>query len=160
MMAPSFKIMQEDKRAKNGELKKNKIRKPVIEKMRRDRINHSIEQLRILLEKEIQIHHQHSKLEKADILEMAVKYLQRQSQHCMNDSQNSQDLYYQGYYMCLKETVGFLHNQDNTQGKILRHICMQQNQTIAEQRFQYPVAPLQRYPYNALEGNGEIWRPW
>ncbi|XP_075696848.1 transcription factor HES-5-like [Rhinoderma darwinii] len=159
-MAPSFNILHEAKRAKIGGLKKNKIRKPVIEKMRRDRINHSIEQLRILLEKDIQKNHQHSKLEKADILEMAVKYLQRQTQRHMNDSQNSQDLYYQGYYMCLKETVGFLHNQEYTQGKIFRHICMQQSQTIAEHRLQYPVTPLQRYPHNASEGNREIWRPW
>ncbi|XP_056400425.1 transcription factor HES-5-like [Hyla sarda] len=125
--------------------------------MRRDRINHSIEQLRILLEKEVQIHHQHSKLEKADILEMAVKYLQRQRQHCTNDSQNAQDLYYQGYYMCLKETVGFLHNQETAQGKILRHLCLQQSEAMAEQ---YPAAPLQRLPYNPSEGNGQIWRPW
>ncbi|XP_044160437.1 transcription factor HES-5-like [Bufo gargarizans] len=159
-MAPSINILQEAKTRKIGGLQKNKIRKPVIEKMRRDRINHNIEQLRILMEKDIQTHHQHSKLEKADVLEMAVKFLHRKRQHCMNDSQNSQDLYYQGYYMCLKETVGFLHNHENTRGKILRQLCMQQGQTNAEYSLQHPVSPLQRYPYNASEGNGEIWRPW
>ncbi|XP_069804857.1 transcription factor HES-5-like [Dendropsophus ebraccatus] len=159
-MPPSCNLSPEPKRAKTGTLKKNKIRKPVIEKMRRDRINHSIEQLRILLEKDIQIHHQHSKLEKADILEMAVKYLQRQRQHCVSDSQNAQDLYYQGYYMCLKETVGFLHNQETAQGKILRHLCIQQSQGLAEHSFQYAAAPLQRFPYIASEGSGQIWRPW
>ncbi|XP_073417837.1 transcription factor HES-5-like isoform X1 [Dendrobates tinctorius] len=159
-MASVFNILQEAKKEKMNELKKNKIRKPVIEKMRRDRINHSIEQLRILLEKDIQNHHQHSKLEKADILEMAVKYLQSQRQRCINESQNAQDLYYQGYYMCLKETVGFLHNQENAQGKILRHICMQQSQAIVERTFPYAAAAVERYPYNASEGNGEIWRPW
>ncbi|CAH2319684.1 transcription factor HES-5-like [Pelobates cultripes] len=94
----------------------NKIRKPVIEKMRRDRINSSIEKLRILLEKDIQIHHPHSKLEKADILEMAVTYLQQHRLQQTNDQQycmtNDQDSYYQGYYLCLKETMGFLHKQN------------------------------------------------
>ncbi|XP_040285785.1 transcription factor HES-5-like isoform X1 [Bufo bufo] len=58
-----------------GQLRK--LRKPVIEKMRRDRINSSIEQLHILLEKEFQRHQLPSKPEKADILEMAVTLLQR-----------------------------------------------------------------------------------
>ncbi|XP_074704467.1 transcription factor HES-5-like isoform X1 [Strix aluco] len=59
---------------------KNKLRKPVVEKMRRDRINSSIEQLKLLLEKEFQRHQPNSKLEKADILEVAVSYLKQQSQ--------------------------------------------------------------------------------
>lgn len=56
------------------------LRKPVVEKMRRDRINSSIEQLKLLLEKEFQRHQPNSKLEKADILEMTVSYLKQQSQ--------------------------------------------------------------------------------
>ncbi|TKC42933.1 hypothetical protein EI555_019463 [Monodon monoceros] len=51
------------------------LRKPVVEKMRRDRINSSIEQLKLLLEQEFARHQPNSKLEKADILEMAVSYL-------------------------------------------------------------------------------------
>uniref|UniRef100_F7ASX3 Transcription factor HES-5 n=1 Tax=Xenopus tropicalis TaxID=8364 RepID=F7ASX3_XENTR len=54
-----------------------KIRKPVVEKMRRDRINSSIEQLRMLLEKEFEKHNLPSKPEKADILEVAVGFLQQ-----------------------------------------------------------------------------------
>ncbi|XP_075047397.1 transcription factor HES-5-like [Mixophyes fleayi] len=55
-----------------------KLRKPVIEKMRRDRINSSIEQLRLLLEKEAQTHQLPSRAEKADILEMTVNLLRQQ----------------------------------------------------------------------------------
>uniref|UniRef100_A0A8C5MKQ1 Transcription factor HES-5 n=1 Tax=Leptobrachium leishanense TaxID=445787 RepID=A0A8C5MKQ1_9ANUR len=51
--------------------------KPVIEKMRRDRINSSIEQLRMLLEEEFQKQQLPSKPEKADILEMTVTFLQQ-----------------------------------------------------------------------------------
>ncbi|CAJ0960015.1 unnamed protein product [Ranitomeya imitator] len=58
-----------------------KLRKPVIEKMRRDRINSSIEQLRVLLEKEFQSHQLPSKPEKADILEMTVTFLRQQLHH-------------------------------------------------------------------------------
>lgn len=47
----------------------------MVEKMRRDRINSSIEQLKLLLEQEFARHQPNSKLEKADILEMAVSYL-------------------------------------------------------------------------------------
>ncbi|KAM4651944.1 transcription factor HES-5-like [Discoglossus pictus] len=57
-----------------------KLRKPVIEKMRRDRINSSIEQLRILLEKEFHKQQLPSKPEKADILEMTVNLLRKQLQ--------------------------------------------------------------------------------
>uniref|UniRef100_A0A8C5MIN9 Transcription factor HES-5 n=1 Tax=Leptobrachium leishanense TaxID=445787 RepID=A0A8C5MIN9_9ANUR len=57
-----------------------KLRKPVIEKMRRDRINSSIEQLRMLLEEEFQKQQLPSKPEKADILEMTVTFLQQHLQ--------------------------------------------------------------------------------
>ncbi|XP_033824720.1 hairy-related 12 [Periophthalmus magnuspinnatus] len=54
-----------------------KLRKPVVEKMRRDRINGCIEQLKVLLEKEL--HREGcSKLEKADVLEMTVCFLKQQ----------------------------------------------------------------------------------
>lgn len=51
------------------------LRKPMVEKLRRDRINNSIEQLKQLLEKEFQRNQPSSKLEKADVLEMTVSYL-------------------------------------------------------------------------------------
>ncbi|XP_030661078.1 transcription factor HES-5 isoform X1 [Nomascus leucogenys] len=61
---------------------KNRLRKPVVEKMRRDRINSSIEQLKLLLEQEFARHQPNSKLEKADILEMAVSYLKHSKGEC------------------------------------------------------------------------------
>ncbi|CAJ0960009.1 unnamed protein product, partial [Ranitomeya imitator] len=53
------------------------LRKPEVEKLRRDRINSSIRQLRLLLESEFQSHEPNTKLEKADILEMTVSYLKK-----------------------------------------------------------------------------------
>ncbi|XP_032417908.1 hairy-related 12 [Xiphophorus hellerii] len=57
-----------------------KLRKPIVEKMRRDRINTCIEQLKVILEKEFHKQEPNSKLEKADILEMTVSFLRQQLQ--------------------------------------------------------------------------------
>ncbi|XP_047438927.1 transcription cofactor HES-6-like [Mugil cephalus] len=50
----------------------HKLRKPLVEKLRRERINSSIEQLKSLLGPEFLKQQPDSKLEKADILEMTV----------------------------------------------------------------------------------------
>lgn len=51
------------------------LRKPLVEKLRRERINSSIEQLKSLLGPEFLKQQPDSKLEKADILEMTVDFL-------------------------------------------------------------------------------------
>ncbi|XP_034440517.1 enhancer of split mbeta protein-like [Hippoglossus hippoglossus] len=53
----------------------HKLRKPLVEKLRRERINSSIEQLKSLLGPEFLNQQPDSKLEKADILEMTVCFL-------------------------------------------------------------------------------------
>ncbi|XP_013925774.1 PREDICTED: transcription factor HES-5-like [Thamnophis sirtalis] len=77
-MTPS-NLMFADQARRLTAKEKNKLRKPLIEKMRRDRMNSSIEQLKQLLEKELQSQRAGSKLEKANILEMAVSYLKHQN---------------------------------------------------------------------------------
>ncbi|CAK6440541.1 unnamed protein product [Pipistrellus nathusii] len=52
-----------------------KVSKPLMEKQRRARINLSLEQLRALLEKHYSHQIRKRKLEKADILELSVKYM-------------------------------------------------------------------------------------
>ncbi|KAL7407243.1 hypothetical protein ABVT39_005600 [Epinephelus coioides] len=60
----------------------HKLRKPLVEKLRRERINSSIEQLKSLLGPEFLKQQPDSKMEKADILEMTVCVLtQLQQQH-------------------------------------------------------------------------------
>ncbi|KAL7408686.1 hypothetical protein ABVT39_027577 [Epinephelus coioides] len=60
----------------------HKLRKPLVEKLRRERINSSIEQLKSLLGPEFLKQQPDSKMEKADILEMTVCFLtQLQQQH-------------------------------------------------------------------------------
>ncbi|XP_070815711.1 transcription factor HES-1-like [Chaetodon trifascialis] len=58
----------------------HKLRKPLVEKLRRERINSSIEQLKSLLSPEFLKQQPDSKLEKADILEMTVCVLRRLQQ--------------------------------------------------------------------------------
>ncbi|XP_030276854.1 transcription factor HES-2-like [Sparus aurata] len=60
----------------------HKLRKPLVEKLRRERINSSIEHLKSLLGPDFLKQQPDSKLEKADILEMTVCVLRRlQQQH-------------------------------------------------------------------------------
>uniref|UniRef100_A0A8C6WI46 BHLH domain-containing protein n=1 Tax=Neogobius melanostomus TaxID=47308 RepID=A0A8C6WI46_9GOBI len=74
-MAPygGFSTLQQAKNEKDP----IKLRKPIVEKMRRDRINGCIDQLKVLLEKELHCE-ACPKLEKADVLEMTVSFLKQQ----------------------------------------------------------------------------------
>ncbi|XP_030586045.1 transcription factor HES-5-like [Archocentrus centrarchus] len=69
----------------------HKLRKPLVEKLRRERINSCIEQLKSLLSPEFLKQQPDSKLDKADILEMTVCFLiqlQQQSQQQRNRLNN------------------------------------------------------------------------
>ncbi|XP_026022140.1 transcription factor HES-4-like [Astatotilapia calliptera] len=74
----------------------HKLRKPLVEKLRRERINTCIEQLKSLLGPEFLKQQPDSKLEKADILEMTVCFLTQLQQqrnlltHC-NKLQTASD---------------------------------------------------------------------
>uniref|UniRef100_A0A3Q3B617 Transcription factor HES-5 n=1 Tax=Kryptolebias marmoratus TaxID=37003 RepID=A0A3Q3B617_KRYMA len=63
----------------------HKLRKPLVEKLRRERINSSIEQLKSLLGPEFLKQQPDSKLEKADILEMTVCFLSCSSRTTSRD---------------------------------------------------------------------------
>ncbi|XP_028262672.1 transcription factor HES-5-like [Parambassis ranga] len=74
----------------------HKLRKPLVEKLRRERINSSIEQLRSLLGPEFLKQQPDSKMERADILEMTVCFLaqlqqQRSLSNHINKLQSSSD---------------------------------------------------------------------
>ncbi|XP_075881216.1 uncharacterized protein LOC142887441 isoform X1 [Nelusetta ayraudi] len=65
----------------------HKLRKPLVEKLRRERINCSIEQLKSLLGPEFLQQQPDSKLEKAEILEMTVCVLRRLQQQQQQQQQ-------------------------------------------------------------------------
>ncbi|CAM2104591.1 unnamed protein product [Caretta caretta] len=78
------------------------ISKPLMEKKRRARINVSLEQLKALLEKHYSHHIRKRKLEKADILELSVKYMKS-----LQNSVQGAD-YQAGFRSCLHGVNQFL----------------------------------------------------
>ncbi|XP_069388234.1 protein hairy-like [Paralichthys olivaceus] len=72
-MAPTITAAMTD--SQEHLTRSHKLRKPLVEKLRRERINNSIEQLKSLLGPEFLKQQPDSKLEKADILEMTVDFL-------------------------------------------------------------------------------------
>lgn len=91
-----------------------KIKKPVIERRRRERINDSLNQLKSLLLSEMNKDEtQYSKMEKADILEMAVTYLkgsQQQQQRAPLKPRNGDEVirYRDGFKECAHEVTRYL----------------------------------------------------
>ncbi|NXE53110.1 HES5 factor, partial [Casuarius casuarius] len=152
---------------------KNRLRKPIVEKLRRDRINSSIEQLKLLLEKEFQRLQPNSKLEKADILEMTVSYLKySQAWICLTllfssalsaSSKSLQQDYSEGYAWCLKEALQFLslHSANTeTRMKLLYHF--QRSQAIPKDSgSSVPTSTHQPSAKQAaLKPSCNLWRPW
>ncbi|XP_048375301.1 transcription factor HES-5-like [Sphaerodactylus townsendi] len=160
-MAPTAHIVSLDILACK---EKNRLRKPMVEKLRRDRINSSIEHLKFLLEKEFQKHQPNSKLEKADVLEMTVSYL-KYSQTIALSSENLTQDYSKGYSSCLKETLQFLavHSANTeTQLKLLNHF--QKSWATAAKQVASPLTSspaLQLTPQKpAPKLSCKLWRPW
>ncbi|XP_042348529.1 hairy-related 12 [Plectropomus leopardus] len=138
-----------------------KLRKPIVEKMRRDRINSCIEQLKIILEKEFHKQEPNSKLEKADILEMTVSFLRQQLQPglCQSD-------YNQGYSHCWRDSVHFLSAAaSNTEASVtpLQGLQQQEQQLCQTQRASSssPICSILR-PTSLQDSSsrGPVWRPW
>ncbi|XP_033822223.1 transcription factor HES-5-like [Periophthalmus magnuspinnatus] len=125
----------------------NKLRKLVVEKVRRERINHSIEQLKVLLNLEEQEPSgAPCRLEKADVLEMAVCFLRQRAIASAVPS------YSQGFSQCLQETLRHLS----------LHAPLQHAQREEIKRF-YVVqrAALHRHIADEHSTNKQaLWRPW
>ncbi|XP_061584445.1 transcription factor HES-5-like [Cololabis saira] len=142
----------------------HKLRKPLVEKFRRERINSSIEQLKSLLGPEILKQQPDSKLEKADILEMTVCFLRRlQQQHHAVDSAAVG----QGYSRCVQEVVHFLSKEEvktQSQRGLLRHF--NQLKTSSEKNLRdADFSPLSSSVQSSNTKdkspvNSVLWRPW
>ncbi|XP_062401135.1 transcription factor HES-5-like [Sardina pilchardus] len=135
----------------------HKIRKPVVEKMRRDRINNCIEELKDLLGPKLLNQQPKSKLEKADILEMTVCLLRRQLQ-----LKPSSDAVHQGFSRCAQEVVYFLSEdkvQTQSHGTVLNHI-----QTLKpssnEDKPQLSMLDQQTLSKEKSSLKSALWRPW
>ncbi|XP_020729496.2 transcription factor HES-5 [Odocoileus virginianus] len=150
---------------------KNRLRKPVVEKMRRDRINSSIEQLKLLLEQEFARHQPNSKLEKADILEMAVSYLKHSKAFAAaaTGPKSLHQDYSEGYSWCLQEAVQFLtlHAASDTQMKLLYHFqrppaapAVPAKEPKAPSPTPAPAPAKAAAAATARQPACGLWRPW
>ncbi|XP_017260026.1 transcription factor HES-5-like [Kryptolebias marmoratus] len=137
----------------------HKLRKPLVEKLRRERINSSIEQLKSLLGPEFLKQQPDSKLEKADILEMTVCFLtrlQQQQQHPAVDSAAVD----QGYSRCVQVVVHFL-SKDQVKTQSQRRLLNHFNKNLREADF----CPLSSTVQTSMEKEqspvcSAPWRPW
>ncbi|XP_056131146.1 hairy-related 12 [Lampris incognitus] len=129
-----------------------KLRKPIVEKMRRDRINSCIEQLKLILEKEFHKQEPNAKLEKADILEMTVSFLRQQLQPGL-----SQRDYSQRYSPCWRESLQLL---SDTQASITPPLEDELHQAQGAGSSS-PVSSTLR-PTSLQDGSDKdpVWRPW
>ncbi|KAL2091303.1 hypothetical protein ACEWY4_013566 [Coilia grayii] len=157
-MAPTINMDFANSKLSNKE--KHKLRKPVVEKMRRDRINNSIEQLKAMLEKEFHKQDPNTKLEKADILEMTVLFLKQQLQ---SQSSNSQQAHSDGYTQCWRETLHFLSLSSKVDASLL-HLSQASGVSEGLPRDLH-LSPVSLKQTQAPLKPGAItqkpvWRPW
>ncbi len=134
------------------------MRKPVVEKMRRDRINRCIEQLKVLLKAEIKASLPCSKLEKADVLETAVIYLKNNAwPRAWSPSADAHaQSYADGFSRCIEETARFLsvHNQQQiiTKPVLMGHFDGTQRAKLSAQDSCQIASKSTR--------EQALWRPW
>ncbi|XP_076124667.1 transcription factor HES-5-like [Alosa pseudoharengus] len=140
---------------------KHRMRKPVVEKMRRDRINSSIEQLKAMLEKEFHKQDPNTKLEKADILEMTVAFMKQQLQ---SQSSAPQRAHSDGYSQCWRETLHLLSVNSNVDSAPLRlshcHSILNAPRSFSPAS---PVISIKRSQTPVKQGavtQKSVWRPW
>ncbi len=142
------------------------LRKPLVEKLRRERINSSIEQLKSLLGPQFLKQQPDSKLEKADILEMTVCVLRRlqQQQQCPAVDSAAVD---QGYSRCVQEVEHFLSGQQvetQSQRRLLKHFNKLQSSYEKNLR-EADFSPLSSTVHTSISKdkspvNSALWRPW
>ncbi|KAM4741109.1 transcription factor HES-5-like [Anableps anableps] len=142
----------------------HKLRKPLVEKLRRERINSSIEQLKSLLGPEFLKQQPDSKLEKADILEMTVCFLRRLQHQQLKHPNVDTGAVDQGYSRCVQEVVHFLSKDDlktQSQRRLLNHFNKLQSSSGRNLKDISPLnSTIQVSIKKKKPANSSLWRPW
>ncbi|XP_059926009.1 transcription factor HES-5-like isoform X2 [Gadus macrocephalus] len=145
----------------------HKIRKPLVEKLRRERINSSIEQLKSLLGPEFLKQEPDSKMEKADIMELTVDFLRQLQLFRHGNSVSGVSAANQGHSRCVQEMFYFLSKDEVktlSNRRMLDHF--QNLRTSSDTRLTEGgsiqlSSPLKN---NITKGkssvNSAVWRPW
>ncbi|XP_030218435.1 transcription factor HES-2 [Gadus morhua] len=114
-------------------LELRKTMKPLMEKRRRARINDSLDHLKsLIIPLTGKDKSRYSKLEKADILEMTVRFL---GEIPMSGKKSTSDSYKEGYKACLDRVSALLPQTSMDQGA-----CQRVNQFI-QQSSSAPITP-------------------
>ncbi|XP_056157084.1 transcription factor HES-5-like [Lampris incognitus] len=171
-MAPVTQNGANERPSSADNRRSNKLRKLMVEKVRRDRINYSIEQLRTLLRRVEQSDVQTSssssscsstKLEKADILEMAVRFLRERALMACSAAPN----YSQGFSQCLQETLRHLslhaplrpaEREEIKRFYVLQRAALQQQ--LSAEKGRRTVATKPPPSRTTFRSHGSLWRPW
>lgn len=132
------------------------LRKPMVEKMRRDRINNCIDQLKKLLEKELCSQDPNTKLEKADILEMTVSFLKQQQR--LPGALAQRD-YNQGYSQCWRESLQFLNIHSN-RGQSTQEVQQVHQRSSTELNHRLSVHSSKDCHAAQQQPGRSVWRPW
>ncbi|XP_060714382.1 transcription factor HES-5-like [Tachysurus vachellii] len=129
----------------------NKLRKPMVEKMRRDRINQQPD----------------SKLEKGDIVEMTVSFLRCEQQQQQPAFFSSSAVANQGFSRCVRNVVHLLSKEEvrtQSQRKLLNHFQNLQPSSD-EIRRESVLAQLSSTEQQIISKEktsvkSSLWRPW
>ncbi|CAN9511195.1 unnamed protein product [Ophioblennius macclurei] len=134
-----------------------KLRKPLIERKRRERINNCLDQLKETVIGAFRL--DQSKLEKADILEMTVKHLQNIQNNKLNDptlNLEAQQRYSTGYIQCMHEVHNMLLTcdwMDKTLGsRLLNHLLKSLPRSKEERSGSHPATSMCDAPGTPFRG--------
>lgn len=148
-----------------------KVTKPLLERKRRARMNHYLDELKDLIVETMESQGEHvTKLEKADILEMTVSYLKTKKQCAQPSSSQSDQVnpekfragYTQAAYEVSKvfASVPGLDKKFGTQ--LMKHLGYQLKD-LNTKNVNDPVSPEHRQEeFKEIEENDDQqpWRPW
>ncbi|KAJ8731495.1 hypothetical protein PYW07_004659 [Mythimna separata] len=113
-MSPSATQVEQKKSGDN-----RRSNKPIMEKRRRARINNCLNELKaLILDAMKKDPARHSKLEKADILEMTVKHLEG----LRSEGASSPDRFRAGYRHCVTEVSKFQGIEPTLRRRLVRHL--------------------------------------
>lgn len=112
--------------------------KPIMEKRRRARINNCLNELKaLILDAMKKDPARHSKLEKADILEMTVKHLEG----LRSEGAVSPDKFRAGYRQCVTEVAKFQGMEPALRRRLVRHLETCVNSTSGTRPASAPTPP-------------------
>ncbi|XP_023243169.1 transcription factor HES-4-like [Centruroides sculpturatus] len=127
--------------------------KPIMEKRRRARINNSLTELKnLILDALKKDNARHSKLEKADILEMTVKHLRNLQRHQITTAvmadPNAIGKYRSGFNECANEVNRYLNQVEGVdtavKQRLLNHLanCLTSLHSPPQSPTNYPLKPI------------------